>query len=87
MKLPAEQEDWLKRPGYIHENDAGVSICENRYSVVSQSRQTDAVMSLVGGCEPDTRCLFRLQYLVAKGAIMRKGCVVWFCYSKCCRMV
>ncbi|KAI0752193.1 actin-like ATPase domain-containing protein [Fomes fomentarius] len=44
VKLPAEQEDWLKRPGYIRENDAGVPICKNR-----------------------------LQYLVAKGAIMRKG--------------
>lgn len=30
VKLPAEQEDWLKRPAYIRENDAGVSICENR---------------------------------------------------------
>ncbi|KAH9922307.1 actin-like ATPase domain-containing protein [Epithele typhae] len=44
VKLPAEQEDWLKRPAYIRENDAGVSICENR-----------------------------IQYLVAKGAILRKG--------------
>ncbi|OCH88943.1 actin-like ATPase domain-containing protein [Obba rivulosa] len=44
VKLPAEPEDWLKRPAYIRENDAGVSICENR-----------------------------LQYLVAKGAILRKG--------------
>jgi hypothetical protein len=30
VKLPAEQEDWLKRPAYIRSNDAGVSICENR---------------------------------------------------------
>ncbi|KAJ3550483.1 hypothetical protein NMY22_g464 [Coprinellus aureogranulatus] len=44
VKLPAEQEDWLKRPAYIKSNDAGVSICENR-----------------------------LQYLVSKGAIIRKG--------------
>jgi hypothetical protein len=44
VKLPAEQEDWLKRPAYIRSNDAGVSICENR-----------------------------LQYLVSKGAILRKG--------------
>ncbi|KAI0370869.1 actin-like ATPase domain-containing protein [Pilatotrama ljubarskyi] len=44
VKLPAEREDWLKRPAYIRENDAGVAICENR-----------------------------LQYLVAKGAILRKG--------------
>ncbi|KAF5326409.1 hypothetical protein D9611_000946 [Ephemerocybe angulata] len=44
VKLPAEQEDWLKRPAYIKNNDAGVSICENR-----------------------------LQYLVSKGAIIRKG--------------
>ncbi|TFK82502.1 actin-like ATPase domain-containing protein [Polyporus arcularius HHB13444] len=44
VKLPAEQEDWLKRPAYIRDNDAGVAICENR-----------------------------LQYLIAKGAILRKG--------------
>ncbi|KAG6856845.1 hypothetical protein H0H87_012903 [Tephrocybe sp. NHM501043] len=44
VKLPAEQEDWLKRPAYIKSNDAGVPICENR-----------------------------LQYLVSKGAILRKG--------------
>lgn len=47
VKLPAEQDDWLKRPAYIKNNDAGVPICENR-----------------------------LQYLVSKGAILRKGCVV-----------
>ncbi|KAF9445980.1 actin-like ATPase domain-containing protein [Macrolepiota fuliginosa MF-IS2] len=44
VKLPAEQEDWLKRPAYIRTNDANVNICENR-----------------------------LQYLVSKGAILRKG--------------
>ena len=31
MKLPAENEDRLKRPAYIHDNDAGVAICEKRY--------------------------------------------------------
>ncbi|KAJ3995986.1 hypothetical protein F5050DRAFT_1762962 [Lentinula boryana] len=30
VKLPAEQEDWHKRPAYIRNNDAGHSICENR---------------------------------------------------------
>lgn len=44
VKLPAESEDWMKRPAYIRENDAGVPVCENR-----------------------------LQYLVAKGAVLRKG--------------
>ncbi|KAF9480618.1 actin-like ATPase domain-containing protein [Pholiota conissans] len=44
VKLPAEQDDWLKRPAYIKNNNAGVPICENR-----------------------------LQYLVSKGAILRKG--------------
>ncbi|KIJ61239.1 hypothetical protein HYDPIDRAFT_97047 [Hydnomerulius pinastri MD-312] len=44
VKLPAEPEDWLKRPAYIRENSASVPICENR-----------------------------LQYLVFKGAILRKG--------------
>ncbi|KAF9048041.1 actin-like ATPase domain-containing protein [Hymenopellis radicata] len=44
VKLPADQEDWQKRPAYIKTNDAGVHICENR-----------------------------LQYLVQKGAILRKG--------------
>ncbi|KAI5983887.1 actin-like ATPase domain-containing protein [Pisolithus albus] len=44
VKLPAEPEDWIKRPAYIKENSASVPICENR-----------------------------LQYLVVKGAILRKG--------------
>ncbi|KAF9234588.1 actin-like ATPase domain-containing protein [Melanogaster broomeanus] len=44
VKLPAESEDWLRRPAYIKENSASVPICENR-----------------------------LQYLVMKGAILRKG--------------
>ncbi|KAH9993029.1 actin-like ATPase domain-containing protein [Russula vinacea] len=44
VKLPAEQEDFMKRPAYVSQNNAGVAICENR-----------------------------LQYLVAKGAILRKG--------------
>ncbi|KIM65535.1 hypothetical protein SCLCIDRAFT_1212271 [Scleroderma citrinum Foug A] len=44
VKLPAEPEDWIKRPAYIRENSASVPICENR-----------------------------LQYLVVKGAILRKG--------------
>ncbi|KAG8887888.1 hypothetical protein FRB98_008783 [Tulasnella sp. 332] len=44
VKLPADNDDWMKRPAYIRENDAGVSICENR-----------------------------VQYLVQKGAILRKG--------------
>ncbi|KAI6113468.1 hypothetical protein EDD16DRAFT_1137510 [Pisolithus croceorrhizus] len=44
VKLPAEPEDWIKRPAYIKENSANVPICENR-----------------------------LQYLVVKGAILRKG--------------
>ena len=30
VKLPAEQEDWQKRPAYIKVNNAGVNICENR---------------------------------------------------------
>ncbi|KAI9057551.1 actin-like ATPase domain-containing protein [Trametes sanguinea] len=54
VKLPAEPEDWLKRPVYIRENDAGVAICENRQVPPS----------------PGSRWL---QYLVAKGAILRKG--------------
>ncbi|KAF7345112.1 hypothetical protein MVEN_01675100 [Mycena venus] len=44
VKLPAEPEDRVRRPAYVHVNDAGVEICENR-----------------------------LQYLVQKGAIIRKG--------------
>jgi len=44
VKLPAESEDWQKRPAYIKDNNAGIPICENR-----------------------------LQYLVHKGAILRKG--------------
>lgn len=30
VKLPAEQEDELKRPAYITTNNANVRICENR---------------------------------------------------------
>ncbi|KAL1737688.1 hypothetical protein HDZ31DRAFT_70908, partial [Schizophyllum fasciatum] len=30
VKLPAEQEDWMKRPAYITTNSAGVAVCENR---------------------------------------------------------
>jgi hypothetical protein len=30
VKLPAEPEDWQKRPAYIRNNDAGIAICENR---------------------------------------------------------
>ncbi|KAF8687621.1 Actin-like ATPase protein, partial [Rhizoctonia solani] len=44
VKLPADPEDWQKRPAYITTNNAGIHICENR-----------------------------LQYLVQKGAILRKG--------------
>lgn len=33
VKLPADQEDWQKRPAYIKENNAGVYICENRYAL------------------------------------------------------
>jgi len=44
VKLPADQDDFMKRPAYVSQNNAGVAICENR-----------------------------LQYLVAKGAILRKG--------------
>ena len=31
VKLPTEQEDYMKRPAYIVKNDAGVAICENRH--------------------------------------------------------
>jgi len=44
VRLPAESEDWQRRPAYIKENNAGANMCENR-----------------------------LQYLVSKGAILRKG--------------
>lgn len=64
VKFPAEQEDWLKRPAYIRNNDAGIQICENRF-VLSFSRL--ACARLVA--------LSRLQYLVSKGAILRKGYV------------
>jgi hypothetical protein len=35
VKLPAEPEDWQKRPAYIHDNAAGVPICENRYNILT----------------------------------------------------
>lgn len=31
-KLPATDEDRVKRPGFISSNDAGVEVCENRLS-------------------------------------------------------
>ncbi|KAG8802903.1 hypothetical protein FRC16_008409 [Serendipita sp. 398] len=31
VKLPAEQEDYMKRPAYIQINQAGTAICENRF--------------------------------------------------------
>ncbi|KAJ8482579.1 hypothetical protein ONZ51_g5262 [Trametes cubensis] len=82
VKLPAEPEDWLKRPGYIRENDAGVAICENR-QVAPDTREPPCPAR--GGAERarerkqhadrSGRRPIRLQYLVAKGAILRKGCV------------
>ena len=30
VKLPAEPDDFMKRPAYVSQNNAGVSICENR---------------------------------------------------------
>ena len=30
VKLPAEEEDFMKRPAYVSQNNAGVAICENR---------------------------------------------------------
>ncbi|KAK4046962.1 hypothetical protein OIO90_006380 [Microbotryomycetes sp. JL221] len=44
VKLPAEDIDRIKRPGFINLNNAGIEVCENR-----------------------------LSYLVAKGAVLRKG--------------
>lgn len=62
VKLPAESEDQLKRPAYIRMNDAGVPICDNRH-----------VPAKFQSADPRSRGLYRLQYLVAKGAILRKG--------------
>ena len=61
VKLPTEQEDHLKRPAYIVKNDAGVTICENRD--VLREPLTNLVWWLL-----------RLQYLLVKGAVLRKGC-------------
>ena len=30
VKLPADPEDFMKRPAYVSQNNAGVAICENR---------------------------------------------------------
>ena len=74
VKLPAEPEDHLKRPAYIRTNDAGVPICENRYKT-----------SLVSGGNGIThQRVHRLQYLVAKGAILRKGYVSCHRRMLCC---
>lgn len=36
VKLPAEQQDMMLRPAYIHNNQAGVPICENRLKYLVQ---------------------------------------------------
>lgn len=64
VKLPAEQEDELKRPAYISANNAGVRICENRLVLKTPLLNRTPLMV------PRVR---RLQYLVVKGAILRKG--------------
>lgn len=66
VKLPAESEDWQKRPAYIKDNNAGIPICENRYTSIIY------ISLLITQCVV-TDC--RLQYLVHKGAILRKGYV------------
>lgn len=63
VKLPAEPEDWIKRPAYITENSVSVPICENRYVIAFYF-----VSYLTTGWTGE-----RLQYLVVKGAILRKG--------------
>jgi hypothetical protein len=70
VKLPAEQEDWLKRPAYIKNNDAGVPICENRLVPLTLSIYCVPVLGVLIWFR-----IPRLQYLVSKGAILRKGYV------------
>lgn len=79
VKLPAEPEDWQKRPAYIRVNNAGVNICENRYGIDLPHPENSSKLS----SEYVFRALVhkyhvlgnfsRLQYLVTKGAILRKG--------------
>ena len=69
MKLPADPEDQLKRPAYIRTNDAGVPICENRWVV--RLLLYPAAFTRADEIAWDYHS--RLQYLVAKGAILRKG--------------
>ena len=74
VKLPAEAEDWMKRPAYITKNDDGVAICDNR----------QVATVLTGFFYVLTLSATRLQYLVQKGAILRKGCVdAYSPYSMC----
>lgn len=47
VKLPAEPEDFLKRPAYISTNAVGMPICENRL-VAFLSRVCMCVNSLLG---------------------------------------
>jgi hypothetical protein len=68
VKLPADQEDWQKRPAYIKENNAGVYICENRYAL--DYNTIDPGLRWLTAIFSPT---LRLQYLVTKGAILRKG--------------
>jgi len=53
VQLPAEPEDWRRRPAYIKKNDIGFDICENR-----------------------------LQYLISKGSILRKGQMIKTTFCK-----
>jgi hypothetical protein len=68
VKLPAEREDFMKRPAYVSVNNAGVPICENRWNHSGPPMISEMNVS------------HRLQYLVAKGAILRKGfvCIISF---------
>lgn len=71
MKLPAEPEDWMKRPAYIRENNAGANICENRCVCLSCPTPMFFILAIVDRAKilPN----LRVQYLVLKGAILRKG--------------
>ena len=41
VKLPVEQEDFLKRPAYIVKNDAGATICHNGHVLYQLSTNLD----------------------------------------------
>lgn len=64
-QLPAEAIDQYQRPGYIKTNNAGVEGNDFTCAPLPSQALLNTFLNLV--------CENRLSYLVAKGAVLRKG--------------